>query len=64
MVILLIDKSISFTILRKQAYGYYIFALDFFNLGFIAVFLKLYPPFYRPLYGAKLFCVIIPTVMT
>lgn len=63
MIILALDKAISFAVLRREKFGHEIVALDLLNLGFISIFLKRYPPFYRPMYGSKLFCVIIPTVL-
>lgn len=63
MVIQLIDKIVSFSALRRDKFGYEIISLDLFNLGFISVFLKRYPPLYKPMYGAKLFILVIPTVI-
>lgn len=60
--IFLLDKILSFVILRREAFGYEIFLLDLANLGCISVFLGRYPTFYRPMYGTKLFLIIIPTI--
>ncbi|EAS01248.3 transmembrane protein, putative (macronuclear) [Tetrahymena thermophila SB210] len=62
LAIFILDKVMSFFILKKEKFGYEIFILDMLNLGFISIYLKRYPSFYRPMYGAKLFFVIIPTI--
>lgn len=62
VIILIVDKTISFMVLKREKFGFEILLLDMLNMGFISIALRRYPPTYRPMYGAKVFFVIIPTV--